>query len=89
MEAIIKKIGFPDDHDQSFISSEGTRNYFYTKLSNLSQKKSKLKRVFPHVNQDFVALLKSMLQFNPYYRITAADALKNKLFDKIRIPKFE
>ena len=30
-----------------------------------------------------------MLQFNPYFRPTASELLKNPIFDKIRIPKSE
>ena len=30
-----------------------------------------------------------MLQFNPYYRITAKEALAHPVFDKIRQPHFE
>jgi hypothetical protein len=30
-----------------------------------------------------------MLEFNPYFRVTAAECLKNKIFDEIRIPHLE
>ena len=30
-----------------------------------------------------------MLEFNPYLRITAKDALKSTLFDCIRVPLYE
>lgn len=30
-----------------------------------------------------------MLEFNPYFRITAKNALKSKLFDKIRLKEYE
>lgn len=30
-----------------------------------------------------------MLEFNPYMRITAKDALQNKIFDSIRVAHFE
>jgi hypothetical protein len=30
-----------------------------------------------------------LLEFNPHFRITASECLKNKLFDSMRIPKLE
>ncbi len=30
-----------------------------------------------------------MLEYNPYFRPSAENLLKNKIFDKIRIPKIE
>jgi hypothetical protein len=34
-------------------------------------------------------LIKGLLEFNPYFRLSAKDALKNTIFDKIRVPEFE
>ena len=45
--------------------------------------------MFPDVSKELVALVKRMLEFNPFFRISAADALKSKLFDGIRVPQFE
>jgi hypothetical protein len=36
-----------------------------------------------------VELLKGMLEFNPYFRLTARECLKNKIFDDIRISEIE
>lgn len=38
---------------------------------------------------NLIKLLKGMLEFNPYFRLTAKQALRNKIFDKIREPHFE
>ena len=45
--------------------------------------------MFAHFDSKLVDLLRDMLQFNPYLRITAKEALKSKIFDKIRRPVFE
>ena len=36
-----------------------------------------------------VEILKGMLEFNPYFRLTAREILKNKIFDDIRINEIE
>ena len=45
--------------------------------------------MFCKANPELIDLLKGMLEFNPYFRLTAEDALKSKVFDKIRQPYFE
>jgi len=34
--------------------------------------------------QDLITILKSLLQLNPYFRMTASECLKLKIFDPIR-----
>ena len=51
--------------------------------------KPKLSTLFKNLNPLALSLLTEMLQFNPYYRISAKDAIAHPLFDKIRSPKFE
>lgn len=43
----------------------------------------------PNANPDLLELLASMLRFNPYFRVTAQEALKSKVFDDIRVAHFE
>lgn len=89
MEAIIRQLGFPDNQDVSFVSAQDARAYLSQKFSSLKTKRCKLEAAFPDVNQDLVALLKSLLEFNPHYRATAAEALKHRVFDQIRVEQFE
>ena len=48
-----------------------------------------MKTYFPHTSDGLVDLLRDMLEYNPCFRTTAAKCLKNKIFDKIRVPMFE
>lgn len=36
-----------------------------------------------------IDLLKGLLEFNPYFRLTAKEALKSPVFDSIRVPYYE
>lgn len=45
---------------------------------------SDIDQVFSKSNPELVKLLKQMLEINPYFRPSAKQLLKNKLFDKIR-----
>ena len=44
---------------------------------------------FSFANPELLKMLESMLEFNPYFRLTAEEALKSKVFDGIRIQAFE
>ena len=60
-----------------------------TKISNHAKGKQTLKDLFPSTSDDLLRILSTMLSFNPYFRPTAKDLLKNKIFDNIRIPSIE
>mmetsp|Transcript_34686 Transcript_34686/g.53173 ORF Transcript_34686/g.53173 Transcript_34686/m.53173 type:complete len:96 (+) Transcript_34686:1095-1382(+) len=44
---------------------------------------------FPGVQPELTKLLEQCLEFNPYFRSSAEELLKNKIFDKIRDVKME
>lgn len=48
-----------------------------------------LENKFFKTNPGLIALLKDLLEFNPFLRATASECLKHKIFDKIRIPDLE
>lgn len=70
----------------SFISENEAKEYLSHNFSSLKTKTNTLDELYPDVNKDLVALVKRMLEFNPFFRISAADALKNKIFNGIRVP---
>ena len=41
--------------------------------------------IYPFTDPELIKILQDLLQFNPYFRPSAADCLKSKLFDDIRI----
>ena len=43
----------------------------------------------PDTNDALVDILESMTEFNPYFRPSAKELLKNKIFDSIRKKKLE
>lgn len=79
---ILKIIGHPSDEDLSFISSPQGIEY----VNNISnpKEKSKLELIFPDTDPELLRLLKGLLEFNPYHRLTAQEALKSKAFDHFR-----
>ena len=44
---------------------------------------------FSFANPELLKMLESMLEFNPYFRPTAKQLLKNKIFDSVRIKSNE
>ena len=51
--------------------------------------KNKLAGLFEKANPQAVQLLTDMLQFNPYFRISAKDAMQHPYFDSVRHSYFE
>lgn len=80
-------LGGLDNQDMSFISDQNILEH--VEKLNMSKRTSRIKKLFPNVDSNLLELLLGMLEFNPYLRITAAEAMKNKVFDQIRRPFFE
>lgn len=45
--------------------------------------------MFPLTSDPLLNLLKGLLEYNPAFRITAQEALRNPIFDDIRDPVLE
>ena len=58
-------------------------------IKNSKYTSNELDKIFKKVDPDMLSLLKGLLEFNPVFRLTAKEALKSKIFDKIRVPFFE
>ena len=61
-------------------------------MSNiLSQHQSHktLRERFPYTSEKILDVLEQLLQFNPFFRPTARELLKHKIFDSIRQPLIE
>ena len=46
-------------------------------------------QIFPYTSPELLDILESMIQFNPFFRLTTKELLKKKIFDKIRQPLLE
>ena len=55
----------------------------------LSERKQSIKERFSETSPQLIELLEQMLQFNHYFRPTARELLRNKIFDQIRISSNE
>jgi serine/threonine protein kinase len=53
---------------------------------NPKNRKNVLKDKFKEISAPMFDLLKGLLQFNPNYRLSAAECLKMKVFDEVRLP---
>lgn len=80
-------LGLQSKYDTAFITDDLALNY--QKTVNNSKDKTDFQNLFQKSSPKLVELLKSMLEFNPYFRSSAAELLKNSIFDTIRVPKFE
>lgn len=72
----------------SFIRSEDALEYVQS-LNVGSETQFKFLDKMTHLSKEIRMLLKGMLQFNPYMRLSAKEVLANPYFDDIRIPMNE
>lgn len=70
--------------DLSFVTDDSAIDY-HKSLVNTKERGS-FKTVFPQTSEGLIDLLTGMLEYNPCFRMTAAECLKSKVFDKIRVP---
>ena len=78
------------DLDTSFLRNEEERDYHNQakKIAQGSTSKT-LSEKFNLSNNDLVEILSSMLEYNPKFRPSASQILKNKIFDCIRVQENE
>jgi len=87
LKYICRILGTPNHVDKSFITDDdGIR---YLDMLTKNKHKPKLQALFKNVNPLALSLLSEMLQFNPYCRISAKDAIAHPIFDNIRSKHFE
>lgn len=61
---------------------------YVSQVANKDEK-SKLDLIFPNTDPALINLLKGLLEFNPYYRLTADQALQSPIFDFVRVKEQE
>lgn len=87
MIKIIGKLGKLAPEDTSFITDDAALEYCQSLLPAVHS--DGLAEVARGCSSELTAILKSLLEFNPFYRASAKDCLKSKIFDKIRVPALE
>ncbi len=81
LQVIFERKGTPNESERSFINDRKADLY----VAGLPHQDSKkLSDYFPGTDPDALDLLERMLAFNPYYRITAKEALRHKYFGGVR-----
>ncbi len=83
---ILSVRGTPKDKDVSFVNDKKAEEYI---KGFGSYPKKDLRSMFKVIDPQALDLLEKMLTFNPYYRITAKEALRHKYFEDIRDKSFE
>lgn len=81
---IMERLEIDPSRDFSFIQAPSGKGY-QVESAKLVKPKTLIKDLFPKCNPELVQLLEDMLQYNPYFRPTAKQLLKNKIFDPIRV----
>ena len=93
---ILKGLGMmKPEVDLSFVTSEYALKYIeeleesidHKATAPLEQSITTLKPKFKH--QDLTNIITCLLNFNPYFRMTAWESLKHPVFDSVRDPKQE
>ena len=86
LNVILNVRGTPKDTDISFVNDKKAEEYVkgFSKYT-----KKDLAQVYKHVDPEAIDLLEKMLTFNPYFRITAKEALRHKYFADIRDKSIE
>ena len=87
LKKILDVLGYQDEQDLSFVTDDSALDYHRSLCS--SNVKGNLQKHFKHTSPGLIDLLTGILEYNPSFRATAAECLKNKIFDKIRVPQFE
>ena len=88
---ILKVIGPLSVNDRSFVTDKKNLRYLEELEISIAKtrKCGKFEKMFKSIKPELKDLLKKMLNFNPYNRITTKQALNSPIFDHIRVPYFE
>mmetsp|Transcript_39853 Transcript_39853/g.29406 ORF Transcript_39853/g.29406 Transcript_39853/m.29406 type:complete len:106 (+) Transcript_39853:981-1298(+) len=81
-------LGAPSEHDLSFVTDPTA--IAYLQEYKASEKKGvDLDLRFPYASKEAMDLLRKMVQFNPFYRISIEECLAHPFFSNIRKQNLE
>ena len=78
-------MGQQNSADLSFISSNEALGYIQGLQTQVQTPKNNYMNSLPHTPDEMKTILASLLEFNPYFRSSAREAIKHPIFDDIRI----
>lgn len=81
LRTIVDVKGTPSEEDLEFVNDPKAEKYV---KSFEKQERKAWSDLFPGASKDALGLLEQLLTFNPYYRITAKEALRHKYFENVR-----
>ena len=84
---IFEFIGGIDEKNTSFLTHKAAKKYIKAIQGSTEQKDISSK--FNKSSKELVAVLKSLIELNPYLRSSASELLANPVFDSIRVPQVE
>ena len=87
LNIIINKIGPLNEEDMAFLSA--SKQTHYLKQFDITHQSLTLEQYFPSADTHAIDLLKSMLQFNPYFRPSIEECLEHEYFDDIDKEEFD
>jgi len=88
LQMIVSKLGPLKDEDMSFLQDKKPKNYLKylnKEMDTTTQIQDDLKTYNPQL----VEITKNLLEFNPYFRISAKEAILYSEFDSMRVKEFE
>lgn len=86
LQIIFNVIGIPTDSDKAFVLADSGKRYLAT--FEVKEKRD-FKTIFPGAPPEAIKLIKKMLSFNPYLRLTVDEILEHSFFQDIRNPELE
>ena len=81
MNMIFNLIGKPSEEDMSFITDEKALAYI---MGFPQRDPANFSEIYPECQEEGLKMLKSMLQFNPFFRPTVDELLASPYFDEVR-----
>lgn len=80
-------LGSPTEEDLSFITDQTALNYIKEYPTNY--KGIDFEQRFPYASKNAIDLMRKMVQFNPFFRLSVAECLEHPFFEKVRKPSQE
>ena len=89
LKLTISKVGKLSSNDLSFVQTKDANDYVKSLMKDEEVKVNNYLDDLNDTSPEMKRMLSSMLEFNPFFRSSAREVLKSKIFDEIRIENNE